>query len=95
MEEINTVNYKSLKIENKTNNSNKLVKFFKGIKIYFKDYILFLKGGTIKVFHLIRYSTYHWGFQMIVIYGVIQSISQINNMTIELSPHLVKGGDIE
>lgn len=32
---------------------------------------------------------------MIVIYGVIQSISQINNMTIELSPHLVKGGEIE
>ena len=49
MEEINTDNYKLLKIENKTNNSNKLVKFFKGIKIYFKDYILFLKGGTIKI----------------------------------------------
>ena len=56
---------------------------------------MFLKGGTIKILHLIRYSTYHWGFQMIVIYGVIQSISQINNMAIELSPHLVKGGEIE
>ena len=42
-----------------------------------------------------RYTTYHWGFQMIVIYGVIQSISQINNMAIELSPYLVKGGEIE
>lgn len=95
MEEINIDDERLLKLDKKKNNTNKLVKFFKGIKIYFKDYILFLKGGTIKVFHLIRYSTYHWGFQMIVIYGVIQSISQINNIAIELSPHLVKGGEIE
>ena len=95
MEEINIDDERLLKLDKKKNNTNKLVKFFKGIKIYFKDYILFLKGGTIKILHLIRYSTYHWGFQMIVIYGVIQSISQINNMAIELSPHLVKGGEIE
>ena len=88
MENINLIN-------EERNNDNKIVKFFKGIKIYFKDYILFLKGGTIKIIHLIRYGTYHWGFQMIVIYGVIQSISQINNIAIELSPHLVKGGEIE
>ena len=88
MENINLIN-------EERNNDNKIVKFFKGIKIYFKDYILFLKGGTIKILHLMRYTTYHWGFQMIVIYGVIQSISQINNMAIELSPYLVKGGEIE
>ena len=95
MEEINIDDERLLKLDKKKNNTNKLVKFFKGIKIYFKDYILFLKGGSIKILHLIRYSTYHWGFQMIVIYGVIQSISQINNMAIELSPYLVKGGEIE
>jgi hypothetical protein len=95
MEEINIDDERLLKLDKKKNNTNKLVKFFKGIKIYFKDYILFLKGGTIKILHLMRYTTYHWGFQMIVIYGVIQSISQINNMAIELSPYLVKGGEIE
>ena len=95
MEEINIDDERLLKIDKKKNNTNKLVKFFKGIKIYFKDYILFLKGGTIKILHLMRYTTYHWGFQMNVIYGVIQSISQINNMAIELSPYLVKGGEIE
>ena len=95
MDEINVDNNRLLILEKKKKNSNNLVKLFKGIKIYFKDYILFLKGGSIKILHLIWYSTYHWGFQMIVIYGVIQSISQINNMAIELSPHLVKGGEIE
>ena len=73
MENINLIN-------EERNNDNKIVKFFKGIKIYI---------------HLIRYGTYHWGFQMIVLYGLFQSLNQINNIAIDLSPHLVKGGEIK
>ena len=84
---------------NKTNisnkKSNKIIKYFRGIWIYFKDYILFLKGNTIKVFKMINYATYHWGFQMILALGMLQSYAAVNVMTDQLSPHLVKEGEIE
>ena len=75
--------------------SNKIVKYFRGIWIYFKDYILFLKGNTIKVFKMINYATYHWGFQMILALGMLQSYAAVNVMAEQLSPHLVKEGEIE
>ena len=75
--------------------SNKLSKYFKGIWIYFKDYILFLKGNTFKIFKMMNYATYHWGFQMILFIGLTQSYASINIMAEQISPNLVKEGEIE
>ena len=82
---------------NKSDNtkSNKLSKYFKGIWIYFKDYILFLKGNTFKIFKMMNYATYHWGFQMILFIGLTQSYASINIMAEQISPNLVKEGEIE
>ena len=81
----------------KLNNSysNKIVKYFKGIWIYFKDYILFLKGSTFKVFRMMNYVTYHWGFQMILLIGMTQSYGVVNMMAHQFAPHLVNEGEIE
>ena len=75
--------------------SNKLIKYFRGIYIYFKDYILFLKGSTIKIFKMMNYATYHWGFQMIMVIGMIQSYGAVNIMAQQFAPYLVKEGEIE
>ena len=75
--------------------NNILTKYFKGIWIYFKDYILFLKGNTIKVFKMMNYATYHWGFQMILFIGMAQSYGAINVMAEQFAPHLVNEGEIE
>ena len=82
---------------NKTNNNttNKLSKYFRGIWIYLKDYVLFLKGSTIKVIKIINYTTYHWGFQMILLIGATQSFGVVNIMAQQFAPHLVKEGEIE
>ena len=79
------------------NNSkaNKLSKYFKGIWIYFKDYVLFLKGNTFKVFKMLNYATYHWGFQMILFIGMTQSYGAVNVMAEQFAPHLVSEGEIE
>ena len=55
-----------------------------GIVIYFKEYIIFIKGNSIKLMNLINYGIYHWGFQMMIIYGCFQSYVQINNILNEL-----------
>ena len=83
------------KIKIQSSKSNKLTKYFRGIYIYFKDYILFLKGSTIKIFKMMNYATYHWGFQMILFIGLTQSYASINIMAEQISPHLVKEGEIE
>ena len=79
------------------NNSEtyQLSKYFKGIWIYFKDYILFLKGNSIKVFKMMNYAAYHWGFQMILLIGMAQSYGAVNVMAQQFSTHLVYGGEIE
>ena len=88
-------NSESRDINNYHKKSNKLVKYFKGIYIYFKDYILFLKGSTIKIFKMMNYATYHWGFQMIMAIGMIQSYGAVNIMAEQFAPNLVKEGEIE
>ena len=71
-------------IKNINNINNKIIKYFKGIVIYFKEYIIFIKGNSIKLMNLINYGIYHWGFQMMIIYGCFQSYVQINNILNEL-----------
>ena len=88
------INKKYNKDEEKTKN-NKIIKYFKGIWIYFKDYVLFLRGNAISVFKMMNYATYHWGFQMILLIGMTQSYGAINIMAEQLSPHLVNEGEIE
>ena len=83
------------KINISNNKTNKIVKYFRGIFIYFKDYILFLKGSSIKIFKLMNYATYHWGFQMIMAIGMLQSYGAVNIMAQQFAPHLVKEGEIE
>ena len=83
------------KIKIQSSKSNKLAKYFRGIYIYFKDYILFLKGSTIKIFKMMNYATYHWGFQMIMVIGMIQSYGAVNIMAQQFAPHLVNEGEIE
>ena len=83
------------KINISNNKTNKIVKYFRGIFIYFKDYILFLKGSSIKIFKLMNYATYHWGFQMIMAIGMLQSYGTVNIMAQQFAPHLVKEGEIE
>ena len=80
-----------------TNNQkcNKIIKYFKGIWIYFKDYVLFLKGNTIKIFKMLNYATYHWGFQMIMAIGILESYSSVNIMAENFAPHLNNEGEIE
>ena len=82
---------------NKLNNNrnNKIIKYFKGIWIYFKDYILFLKGSTFKAFRMLNYATYHWGFQMILLIGMTQSYGTVNVMAEQIAPYLVNEGEIE
>ena len=82
---------------NNNNNQkcNKIIKYFKGIWIYFKDYVLFLKGNTIKIFKMLNYATYHWGFQMIMAIGMLQSYSAVNIMAENLAPNLTSEGEIE
>ena len=75
--------------------TNKIIKYFRGIWIYFKDYILFLKGNTFRIFKMMNYATYHWGFQMILLIGMTQSFAAVNFMAEQLSPHLVNEGEIE
>ena len=75
--------------------NNKISKYFRGIWIYFKDYVLFLKGSTIKLCKIVNYATYHWGFQMIMVLGMIQSYGVVNIMAGQFAPHLVKEGEIE
>ncbi len=75
--------------------TTKLVKYFRGIYIYFKDYILFLKGNVIKIFRMMNYATYHWGFQMIMAIGMMQSYGAVNIMAMNFAPNLVKEGEIE
>ena len=91
MAENNEIN----KINISNNKTNKIVKYFRGIFIYFKDYILFLKGSSIKIFKLMNYATYHWGFQMIMAIGMLQSYGAVNIMAQQFAPHLVKEGEIE
>ena len=83
-------NYKMRETKN-----NKISKYFRGIWIYFKDYVLFLKGSTIKLCKIVNYATYHWGFQMIMVLGMIQSYGVVNIMAGQFVPHLVKEGEIE
>ena len=83
-------NYKMRETKN-----NKISKYFRGIWIYFKDYVLFLKGSTIKLCKIVNYATYHWGFQMILLIGMTQSFAAVNFMAEQLSPHLVNEGEIE
>ena len=83
-------NYKMRETKN-----NKISKYFRGIWIYFKDYVLFLKGSTIKLCKIVNYATYHWGFQMIMVLGMIQSYGVVNIMAGQFAPHLVKEGEIE
>ena len=83
-------NYKMRETKN-----NKISKYFRGIWIYFKDYVLFLKGSTIKLCKIVNYTTYHWGFQMIMVLGMIQSYGVVNIMAGQFAPHLVKEGEIE
>ena len=71
-------------INNLNNINNKIIKYFKGIVIYFKEYIIFIKGNSIKLMNFINYGIYHWGFQMMIIYGCFQSYVQINNILNEL-----------
>ena len=82
---------------NKTDNTknNQISKYFKGIWIYFKDYILFLKGNTFRIFRMMNYATYHWGFQMILLIGMTQSYGAINIMAEQFASHLVNEGEIE
>ena len=75
--------------------TNKISKYFKGIWIYFKDYILFLKGSTFRVFKMLNYATYHWGFQMILLIGMTQSYGAVNMMAEQFAPYLVNEGEIE
>ena len=75
--------------------NNKISKYFRGIWIYFRDYIIFLKGSTIKLCKIMNYATYHWGFQMIMVLGMIQSYGVVNIMAQQFAPHLVKEGEIE
>ena len=83
-------NYKMRETKN-----NKISKYFRGIWIYFKDYVLFLKGSTIKLCKIVNYATYHWGFQMIMVLGMIQSYGVVNIMAGQFAPHLVKEEEIE
>ena len=82
-------------IGKKNNKDNMLTKCFKGIWIYFKDYVLFLKGSTIKLFKMMNYATYHWGLQMIFFIGMTQSYGAVNLMAHHLSPFLVHEGKID
>ena len=83
--------------ENNTTNqkSNKIIKYFRGIWIYFKDYVLFLKGNSIKLFKMLNLATYHWGFQMIMAIGILESYSSVNIMAENFAPHLNNEGEIE
>ena len=85
----------NIKDRNENSKTNKISKYFKGIWIYFKDYILFLKGNTFRIFKMMNYATYHWGFQMILLIGMTQSYAAINVMADHLAPHLVSEGEIE
>ena len=89
-----TINEKNSKKTNKSK-INVLTKYFKGIYIYFKDYVLFLKGSSIKVLKILNYATYHWGFQMILFIGMTQTYVAVNLMAEQFSPFLVKEGEIE
>ena len=83
------------KINISNNKTNKIVKYFRGIFIYFKDDILFLKGSSIKIFKLMNYATYHWGFQMIMAIGILESYSSVNIMAESFAPNLNNEGEIE
>ena len=91
IEEQNIIN----KVNISNSKSNKIVKYFRGIWIYFKDYILFLKGNSIKIIQMMNLATYHWGFQMIMAIGIIQSYGAVNIMADQFAPHLNKEGEIE
>ena len=69
-----------------------IVKFFKGIVIYFKDYIIFLQNGAYKMTTLISMCSYRVGFQTIILLGAFQSYRQLNQTMFEIAPMLVKGG---
>ena len=92
-EELKNNDIKNQMLEN--SKTNKISKYFKGIWIYFKDYILFLKGSTFRVIKMMNYATYHWGFQMILLIGMTQSYGAVNMMAEQLSPYLVSEGEIE
>ena len=72
--------------------SNSIVKFFKGIVIYFQDYIIFLRNGTFKIGTLMKMCSYRLGLQTIILLGAVQSYRQLNQTMIEIAPLLVKGG---
>lgn len=69
-----------------------LQKAWKGTAIYFKDYIMFIKGTSIKILSFAQLSSYNWGLQTIILIGLMQSYVKVNNSMYELAPHLVKGG---
>ena len=83
------------KKENNNSTINTISKCFKGIYIYFKEYILFLKGSTFRVLKILNYATYHWGFQMILFIGMTQTYGAVNVMAEQFAPYLVKEGEIE
>ena len=92
---MNNKNRKKKNTHNNNSKTNIITKYFKGIWIYFKDYILFLKGNTIKVFKMLNYAAYNWGFQMILLIGMTQSYGALNIMAQQFAPYLVHGGEIE
>lgn len=61
--------------------SNKLAKMFRGIKILCKNYIIFIKGSTINVINLLNFSLHHWGIQMIMTLGFLQTYNQITQLS--------------
>lgn len=73
-------------------NSSALQKVWKGIAIYFRDYILFIKGSSIKILRFAQLNSYNWGLQTIIIIGLMQSYAKVNNAMFELASHLVHGG---
>jgi hypothetical protein len=72
--------------------SNALVKFYKGIIIYFQNYILFIKNGIITAISLGKQALYSHGLHMIIVCGLVKSYKHVNSMMYELAPVLVKGG---
>lgn len=76
----------------KKKSDSMLTKAWKGIVIYFKDYIFFLYGSSTKIIRLLRSANYHVGFQMMILLGAIQTYNNLNITMLELAPHLVKRG---